>query len=166
VDVYGAGDGGVGRFGVHDVEEAVDGFVAAYAEEGCAEDFFGIGIDEGFHEAEAFAFFKRAVHAGHGAGGDEGGLAGFAYLIFGEADAGQRRVHIHGIAGNAIGDAARVVVEQVGGDDFVVVVCGVSESAFAVAVAHGVDAFYVGAALVVDSDVPAFIRGNASLIEA
>ncbi len=31
MDVDCAGDGGVGGFGVHDVEEAVDGLVAAYA---------------------------------------------------------------------------------------------------------------------------------------
>jgi len=51
VDVYGAQDGGVGSAGVHGVEQAVDGFIAADAEEGCAEDFFGVGVYEDLHEA-------------------------------------------------------------------------------------------------------------------
>ena len=88
MDVYGAQDGGVGSARVHGVEEAVDGFVAADAEEGCAEDFFGVGIYEDLHEAEAFALFQSAIDAGHGASGDESGLAGGADFGFGEADAG------------------------------------------------------------------------------
>ena len=75
MDVYGSGDVGVGGLGVHGVEKAVDGFVAAYAQERGSKDLFGFGVYEGFHEAEAFAFFEGAVDAGHGAGGDEDGPA-------------------------------------------------------------------------------------------
>jgi len=165
VDVYGPGDVGVGGLGVHGIEEAVDGFVAAYSEEGGAEDLVGFGVYEGLHESEAFAFFEGAVDARHGADGDEGGLAGGANLGFGEADAGERRVAVHGVAGDAVGDSARVVVEEVGGYDLEVVVGGVGEGAAAVAIAKGVDAFYVGAELVVDCDVAFVVGGDAGFVE-
>jgi len=125
----------------------------------------GFGIYQGFHEAEAFAFFEGAVDAGHGAGGYQGGAAGFAGFGFGYADAGEGWVAVHGIAGDAVGDSARVVVEEVGGYDLVVVVGGVGEGAAAVAVAHGVDAFYVGAELVVYCDVAFVVGGDAGFVE-
>ncbi len=110
MNVYGARDGGVGRVGVHNVEETVDGFIAADAKEGGAEDLMGFGVDEDLHEAEAFAFFDGAVDAGHRASGDEGFLAGAACSVtnlgFGEADASERWVEVHGVAGNAVGDPA------------------------------------------------------------
>ena len=94
---------------------------------------------------------------GHGAGADEGGLAGFADFGFGEADAAERRIGVEGVDGNAVADAARIVVEEVGGDDLEVVVGGVGEGAAAVAVAEGPDAGDVGAELVVDGDVAAVV---------
>ena len=166
MDVYGTLDGGVGGVGIHDVEEAVDGFVAADAEERGAEDALGFGVDQDLHEAEAFAFFEGAVDAGHGAGGDEDWLARFACVGFRYADAGEGWVAVHGVAGYAVGDSSGVVVEEVCGDDFEVVVGGVSEGAAAVAVAEGVDAGDVGAELIVNEDVAVFVCGDASTVEA
>ena len=59
---------------------------------------------------------------------------------FGQADAAERRVDVEGVAGDAVADPAAVVVEEIGGDDFKVVVGGVGEGAFAVAIAQGPDA--------------------------
>ncbi len=83
VDVYGALDVGVGGAGVHGVDDAVDGFVAAGSEDGGAEDLFCVGVDEDFDEAFGFALFDGACDSGHGAGADESGFAGFAYFAFG-----------------------------------------------------------------------------------
>ena len=58
------------------------------------------------------------------------------------------------------------LVEQVGGDDLEVVVGGVGEGAFAVAVAQGPDAGDVGAELVVDGDVAALVGDDAGFVEA
>ena len=164
-------DVGVGGLGVHGVEDAVDGFVAAGAEDVGAEDLLGVGVDEDLDEAFGFAFFDGAADAGHGAGADEGWLSGFADFGFGEADAAEGRVGVEGVAEDAVGDAAGIVVEEVGGDDFEVVVGGVGEGAAAVAVAHGPDAGDVGAELVVDGDVaavvgatPAFSRPRSSVL--
>ena len=78
MDVHGVGDVGVGRAGVHGVEDAVDGFVSAGAEDGGSEDFFGFGVDEDLHEALRLAFLYGAADFGHGTSADEGGLAGIS----------------------------------------------------------------------------------------
>ncbi len=70
------------------------------------------------------------------------------------------------MGGDAVADAAGIVIEEVGGDDFEVVVGGVGEGAFAVAVTHGPDAGDAGAELVVDVDVAAFVGGDAGFVEA
>src|SRR5579875_2637973 len=57
VDVDGALDGGVGRASVHDVQDAVNGFVTAGAENRCAEDFFSGGINKHLHKALRFSLF-------------------------------------------------------------------------------------------------------------
>ena len=73
-------NGGVGGAGVHGVDDAVDGLVAAGAEDGGAEDLLAFGVDENFHEAFGLALFDGAGDLGHGAGADERRFAGFADL--------------------------------------------------------------------------------------
>ena len=127
---------------------------------------FVFGVDEDFDEAFGFALFDGAADAGHGAGADEGGFAGFADFVFGEADAAEGRVGVEGVDEDAVGDAAGVVVEQVGGYDFVVVVGGVGEGAASVAVAEGPDAGDVGAELVVYGDEAVLVVLDAGAVEA
>ena len=94
-------------------------------------------------------------------------LAAGAHLVLAHADARQRRVGEQRVDGDAVADAARVVVEQVGGDDLVVVVRGVREGAAAIAVAERPDAGGAGAAqLVVDGDEAARVGGDAGRVEA
>src|SRR6185503_10677292 len=50
MDVHGALEDGVGRLGIHGVEQAVDHLIAAGAEERGAEDLPGFGIDQHLHE--------------------------------------------------------------------------------------------------------------------
>ena len=125
-----------------------------------------VGVDEDLDEAFGLALFDGAADAGHGAGADEGGFAGFADFGFGQADAAEGRIGVEGVAEDAVGDAAGIVVEEVGGDDFVVVVRGVGEGSAAVAVADGPDAGDVGAELVVDGDVAAVVVSDAGFFEA
>ena len=68
------------------------------------------------------------------------------------ADAAQGGVDEQRIAGNTVGDPARVLVEQIRGDDFVVVPGRVREGAPAVRVAQRPDALGASAALVVDRE--------------
>ena len=60
MDVHGALDEGVGGAGVHGVDDAVDGFVAAGSEDGGAEDLFCGCVDEDFAEAFGLALFYGA----------------------------------------------------------------------------------------------------------
>ena len=52
------------------------------------------------------------------------------------ADPSERRIDVEGVGGDAVGHLAPRAVEQVGGDDLVIVVGGVGEGAAAVAVAE------------------------------
>ncbi len=78
-----------------------------------------------------------------------------ARLGLGHAGAAERRIDVERVGGDAVADPARLVVEQVRGDDLVVVVGGVGEGAAAVAIAERPDARHAGAQPIVDDDVAA-----------
>ena len=61
------------------------------------------------------------------------------YLGVGQAGSAQGRIDVPRIGLDAIAHPARFVVEEVGRDDLEIVVGGVGEGAFAVAVAQGPD---------------------------
>src|SRR6202044_1358586 len=98
---------------------------------------------------------------GHSADTDEGRLLRCAHFGFGHADVGERWINVSGIRENAVTDTARSAIEEIVGDDFVVVVRSVGEGAAAVAVADGVNAGSGGAELIVDGDVSALVGRNA-----
>ena len=54
-----------GAVGVHGVEQRVDNFVAADAEQGRAEDSLGLGVDQNFHETLGLAALLGAPDARH-----------------------------------------------------------------------------------------------------
>ena len=56
-------------------------------------------------------------------------------------------------------------VEEICGDDLEIIVGGVGEGAFAVAVAERPHPRHVGAQLIVDDDVAALVPGDAGLVE-
>jgi hypothetical protein len=76
----------------------------------------------------------------------------------------ERRIDIERVGGNAVADPARVAVEEVCGDDLEIIVGGVGEGAFAVAVAERPHSRHVGAQLIVDDDVAAFVPRDTSLV--
>ena len=84
-----------------------------------------------------------------------------AHLALGHAGAAERRVDEQRVGGDAVGHPARLAVEQVCGDDLVVVVRGMRERAAAVDVAQRPDARDVGLQLVVDDDVAALVERDA-----
>ena len=92
--------------------------------------------------------------------------AGGAGLGLRHADAAERRVGEEGVGGQAVGHLAVGAVQQVRGEDLVVVVGGVGEGAAAVALAERPDAGDVGGESVVDRDDAALVRGNARGVEA
>ena len=146
---------------VHGGENAVDGLVAAGAEEGCAENLLRFCVDENLDEAEGLALLDGAADAGHGAHADERRLLCRAHFGFGHPDVGERRVDVEGVCENAVADATRSPMEEIVGDDFVVVVRSVGEGAAAVAVADSENAGSGGAELIVDGDVAALVGCDA-----
>ena len=125
---------------IHGGQDAMDCLVAAGAEDGCAEDVLSLRVDENLDEAEGFAFLDRAADAGHGAFTDQCRLLRCAHFGFIHADVGERWVNVERARCNAIAHAAGRSVEQIVGDDFVVVVRSMGESAATVAIANSENA--------------------------
>ena len=82
------------------------------------------------------------------------------------ANAAERWVDVHGVRLDAVRHPARIVIQQVGRDDLVVVVGRMRERASPIAIAQGPDAGDVGAQLLIDADIPARISLNAGLVQA
>ena len=94
--------------------------------DGCAENLLRFGIDKHFHEAFGLAFFDgAALTLVMGRVPMRSRLSGFANLAFRKANATERWIGVERVAENAVGDAAGIVIEKVGGDDLVVVIGGV-----------------------------------------
>ena len=134
VDVRGALNHRVRGVGVHDVEQRVHDFVAD-GEDCRAEDFIGLGVDQDFHETLGFASFAGAAYAGHHHTSDQRLAARFPDLALGHADASQVPVDEQAVGGYATTHPAGVVVEQVGGEVFKIIVGGVGEGVASVDVA-------------------------------
>ena len=126
----------------------------------------GLGVDEDLHEALRLALLEGAADILHGHLGHRAPADRIAHLRLGQPDAAERRIGVQVVGDDAVADPARIVVEQVGGDDLEVVVGGVREGAPAVAVAQRPDAGDAGAQLIVDLDEAALVDGDAGLVEA
>ncbi len=139
--------------------------VAGEAQDRRTKDHPGVGVDHHFHEAQALASLHGAPDTAHRASADQylaTGLQGFALR---HAGAAEWRVDEHGIGRDAIRHRARVVVEEVGSDDLMVVVRRMREGAAAVAIAKRPDARDTGAQLFVDLDIAASVGLDACLVE-
>src|SRR5260370_42238949 len=156
---------GVGRLVVHEVEDPVNDLVAPGREQGGAEDLLAIDIGQYLHKPSRLAFFDGTTDAGHRARRDQGGFAAALYLGLRHSSPAERRIDIERVGGNAITDPARVPVEEVCGDDFEIIISGVGEGAFAVAVAERPHPFYVGAQLIVDENVAVLVLSDTGRVE-
>ena len=165
MDVHRPLEHGVRCAGDHHVEDRVDDFVALDAEDRGAEDLLARSVHQDLHEALRFAALLRAADTAHRHPGNERTASVLHDVALGHAGPAQGRIDVQRIGGHAIGDAAAIVVEQVGRHDLVVVVRGVGEGAAAVDVTQRPDARHAGAQLFVDRDVAARIRLHARLVE-
>ena len=66
MDVHAACDDGVGHVGEHDVEHRLDGLIALDAEDGGAQNFLCLRVDEDFHEAAGLAALAGAADMASG----------------------------------------------------------------------------------------------------
>ncbi len=143
----------------------MDHFVTANAEYGRAQDFFRLRVDEDLHKPLGFAALAGTAHTRHHPLTDECFAPRCAHLALGHAGAPERRVDVERIGQDTIGDAARVVVEQVGDYDLIVVIRSVRERAAAVDVTYRLDTRDIGAQLVVHDDKPAWVRLDIGFIQ-
>src|SRR6516162_7148632 len=143
----------------------MDHLVTSEPQDRGPENALVIRIDQDLHEALRLALFDRTAHSRHWPFCDKGRLVAFADLLFGHACSPQWRVDVERIGLNAVGRAALLVVEQVGRDDFVIIVRRMREGTFAVAITERPDARYGGAQLIVDLNVTALVDSDARLVE-
>jgi hypothetical protein len=85
--------------------------------------------------------------------------------VLGHPDAAERRIDEQPIGHDAVGDAALLVVEQIGRHDLMVVVGRVGEGAAPVAVAERPNGRNAGAQAFVGHDESAAIEADAGLVE-
>ncbi len=128
-------DDRVGRVRVHDVEHGVNNFVAADAEDRCAEDLLTLSIDHDLHEPLGFTPLARPADAGHLHLAYQRPSPRFSHLAVRQSDATQRRVDVEPVGGDAVADPSGIVVKHIGRNDLVIVVGGVGKCAVAVDVA-------------------------------
>ena len=152
--------------GVHQVEDGMDRLVAFDAEERRAEDLAAVGVGQHLEKALRLAALHRAADAGHRPAADQHPAAGGAGLGLGHAAAPERRVGEERVGRQAVGDLAVGAVQQVRGDDLVVVVGGVGERAAAIALAERPDAGGAGSEAVVDADEAAGVGLDPGGVEA
>src|SRR5438105_2243570 len=108
MNVHGAGDHDVRRLGIHYVEDGVDDFIAAHAEDGGSQDVAGFGVNQDLHEALRFAFFYRAADLGHGALADQRRPPAAANFGFGHSGAAERRIDVEIVRRDAVGQPAGI----------------------------------------------------------
>ena len=92
MDVHRPAHGRIRCFGVHDIEQDVNHFIAGDAQDRCAEDRFRLRVDEDLHEALSLTLLDCSADVGHGASGDQRLAPGSSYLRFGHAGAAERRI--------------------------------------------------------------------------
>jgi hypothetical protein len=96
----------------------------------------------------------------HWIGGDQRLADGLAHLDLGHSGAAEWRINEEAICGDAIAHAPVLAVEEISGDDLIVIVGGVGEGAAAIAVSDRPDAGHIGAQLYVHLDVTTLVGGH------
>ena len=114
----------------------MDRLVAAGAEDRRAEYLLRIGIGDHRHETLRLALLHRTADSRHRPGRDQQLPAARARLGLGHADPTERRVDVECVAEDPVGDPAVGAIEQVGGDNLIVVPGCMGECAATVAVAQ------------------------------
>jgi hypothetical protein len=103
---------------------AVNRLVAARAEDGGPENPARLCVHDDLHQPLRLTFLYGAADAAHGSTSNKQRAARGARLALGHADASERRVYVERVSRDAFAHAPALAVEQVGGDDLVVVVSG------------------------------------------
>ena len=105
-----------------------------------AQGLVRLSVDQHLHEPLRLTLLDRPANSGHGSLRDEGWTLRLTDLALGRSDPPEGWVDVERVGRNAVAHTPRIIVQQVSGDDFKVVVRGVGEGALAVTVAERPDA--------------------------
>src|SRR5580693_7492777 len=92
--------------GVHYVQDAMDGLIAADTEDGGADDALRLRVHDHFHEALRFVPFDSASDAVHPATADEQFATAGAGFGLGHANAAERRIDVKGVTQDTLAHLA------------------------------------------------------------
>src|SRR5579863_4059507 len=145
VNMHGALHHRIRRLGVHHVQNAVDRFIAASAQQRCAENLVRVRGHNDFHKALRLPFFNGAAYFGHRSLSDQSLSAALHNFGFRHPGPAERRIDVQSVSWNPVAHAPRIVVQEVCRHNFEVVIGGVREPALAIAIAQRPDARHVGA---------------------
>src|SRR5437867_2214354 len=102
MNMHRALDGGVGRFGIHHVQQNVDYFITASPEDSCTEYLFCFRINCNFDEALSFSLLDRTAHTSHRVLCSQSAAPGFADVGIRHAAAAQRRIDVESVGLDSI----------------------------------------------------------------
>src|SRR5262249_30829528 len=148
------------------VGDRVHRLVAFDAEDRGAEYLLRIGIDHHLDETVRLAALGRATDAGHRTLADEDTASARPRLRLGHTDATERWIDEEPVDRDAIGHASLVAIEEIRGDDLVVIVRGMRKRPAPIAVACRPHVRRARAELVVDADIAMSIELDAGAIRA
>ena len=113
----------------------MDNLIAARSQDRRPEDPLALTVNQDLHETLCLALLEGAARILHSHCGHQRRLAGFAHLSLSHARPAKRWISVEVVGDDPVADAPLVLVEEVGRDDLEIVVGGVRESTFAIAVA-------------------------------
>jgi len=135
VNVHGALNDRIRRFGIHHVKDRVNGLVAAGSKDGSSQDLVSLGIHDDLHKTLCLALLNGAANLCHRPPPNQRAATAFANFFLRQACTAERRINVQSIGGNAIADFARVIVQKIRPDNFSIVEGRVGECAFSIAIA-------------------------------
>ena len=91
-------DSGVGRFGIHHVQQNVDYFITASPKDSCTQYLFCFRINCNFDEALSFSLLDRTAHTSHWILCNQSAVPGFADVGIRHAAAAQRRIDVESVS--------------------------------------------------------------------
>jgi hypothetical protein len=115
-----------------------------------AQNLLCFRIDADFQESLSLAFLICPAHSAHRIFRDKRTTPGPTYFGVRHAAATERRIDVQCVGLNSIRNTTVIGVEQIVGDDLIIVVGSVSKGAVAVAVAWGSDSGRAGLQFVVN----------------
>ncbi len=151
---------------VHDIQNTVNGFIATDSQDRCPQNLLRVRIYKYFHEPLGLPLLPGPSHVLHQTKTHQGVAVRAADLIFGQSDPSERRIDEQPIAGESIADAARIVIiEEIGGHNFVIIVSRMGKGTSSITVSQGPDSGCGGSQVVIHFDVATLVDVDTCTVQ-